>query len=54
MTTAFLNHLTKTLAQIDAEGMTKHERLISSPQAGKITANGKAVINLSERFCQMI
>ena len=46
MTTAFLNHMTKTLTQIDAEGMTKRERLISSPQAGKITANGKAVINL--------
>ncbi len=46
MTTTFLNHMTKTLAQIDAEGMTKRERLISTPQAGKITANGKAVINL--------
>ncbi len=46
MTTTFLSHMTKTLAQIDAEGMTKRERLISTPQAGKITANGKAVINL--------
>ena len=46
MTTAFLNHMTETLAQIDAEQMTKHERLISSPQSGQITANGKAVINL--------
>ncbi|MDE1132910.1 MAG: glycine C-acetyltransferase [Ascidiaceihabitans sp.] len=46
MTTAFLNHMTDTLAQIDAEQMTKHERLISSPQAGKIIANGKSVINL--------
>lgn len=43
---AFLNHITETLAQIDAEGMMKRERLISSPQAGKITANGKSVINL--------
>ncbi len=46
MTTAFLNHMTETLAQIDAEQMTKHERLISSPQAKQITANGKSVINL--------
>ena len=46
MTTAFLDHVVATLGQIDAEGMTKQERLISSPQAGKITANGKAVINL--------
>ncbi len=46
MTTAFLDHMTKTLAQIEAEGMTKRERLISSPQGGGIIANGKAVINL--------
>ena len=46
MTTAFLTHMTNTLAQIDAEKMTKHERLITSPQAGHVTANGKSVINL--------
>ncbi|WP_281990602.1 glycine C-acetyltransferase [Sulfitobacter geojensis] len=46
MTTAFLTHMTDTLAQIDAEKMTKHERLITSPQAGHVTANGKSVINL--------
>jgi len=46
MTEAFLNHLTETLAQIEAEQLTKHERLISSPQSGRITANGKSVINL--------
>lgn len=46
MTTAFLDHMTETLAQINAEQMTKRERLISSPQAGQITANGKSVINL--------
>ena len=38
--------MTETLAQIDAEQMTKRERLISSPQAGQITANGKLVVNL--------
>ena len=46
MTNAFLNHMTETLAQIDAEQLTKHERLISSPQAGQVTANGTSVINL--------
>lgn len=46
MTIAFLNHMTDTLAQIDAEQMTKNERLISSPQAEQITTDGKVVINL--------
>ncbi len=46
MTQAFLTHMNETLAQIDAEQMTKRERLISSPQAGQIIANGKSVINL--------
>ncbi len=46
MMTVFLDHITNTLTQIDAEGMTKRERLIMSPQSGKITANGKPIINL--------
>ena len=46
MTQAFLSHVNDTLTQIEAEQLTKRERLISSPQGGKITANGKAVINL--------
>ena len=46
MTTAFLDHINETLERIDAEKMMKHERLISSPQAEQITANGKWVINL--------
>lgn len=46
MTRAFLNHLTDTLAEIEAENLLKHERLISSPQAGKVTVNGETVINL--------
>ncbi len=46
MTKKFLDHVTNTLVQIDAEQLTKHERLITSPQAGLITANGKSVINL--------
>ena len=46
MTAAFLDHIIKTLTHIYPEGMTKRERLITSPQSGKITANGKPVINL--------
>ncbi|MDF3414800.1 glycine C-acetyltransferase [Sulfitobacter sp. M57] len=46
MTAAFLTHMNETLAQIDAEKMTKTERLITSAQAGHVTANGKPVINL--------
>ncbi|MEP3628943.1 MAG: glycine C-acetyltransferase [Hyphomicrobiales bacterium] len=46
MTHAFLSHMDDTLAQIEAEQLTKRERLITSPQGGKITANGKPVINL--------
>ncbi|HWT30858.1 MAG TPA: aminotransferase class I/II-fold pyridoxal phosphate-dependent enzyme, partial [Propylenella sp.] len=32
----FLAHLTDTLAAIDAEGLTKRERLITTPQSGHI------------------
>ena len=46
MTKAFFNNMTDTLEQIDAEQMTKRERLISSAQAGQIIADGKSVINL--------
>jgi glycine C-acetyltransferase len=35
------------LAEIEAAGLWKHERTITSPQAAHITTNGKAVIN----FC---
>jgi glycine C-acetyltransferase len=35
------------LAEIEAAGLWKHERLITSPQASHITTNGKEVIN----FC---
>jgi glycine C-acetyltransferase len=35
------------LAEIEAAGLWKHERLITSPQAAHITTNGKQVIN----FC---
>lgn len=36
-----------TLAEIEAAGLWKHERLITSPQAAHIRTNGKEVIN----FC---
>lgn len=46
MTQAFLTHMTDTLAQIDADGMTKRERLITSPQGGQIEVDGAQVLNL--------
>ena len=46
MTTAFLTDISNTLAQIDAEGLTKRERMITSPQGGEITVGGHKVINL--------
>lgn len=46
MSQSFLNHLNDTLQQIEADGLYKHERLITSPQAGEIEVGGKQVINL--------
>ena len=50
MSQAFLSHLTDALAQIEAEGLTKRERAIVSPQAGhiRIRADGgsREVLNL--------
>ena len=51
MTTAFLDHLNQTLADIAAEGLMKRERTITSAQGGRIsvTLDGRAhdrVINL--------
>ena len=43
---AFLSHLTETLARIEAEGLTKRERLITSPQGAHIDVGGRRVINL--------
>ena len=44
--TAFLNHLTQTLAGIEAEGLLKRERLISSAQGAHVTVAGRDLINL--------
>ncbi|NUH66859.1 glycine C-acetyltransferase [Sulfitobacter sp. S0837] len=46
MTKAFLDHMTDTLAEIDAEGMMKRERLITTPQGGEIAVGDRDVINL--------
>jgi glycine C-acetyltransferase len=43
----FLDHIGQTLAAIEAEGLTKRERLITSPQGGHVTVGGRDVINLS-------
>lgn len=42
----FLAHVAHTLAQIDAEGLTKHEREITSPQGGRIELGTRPAINL--------
>ncbi|SFI86843.1 glycine C-acetyltransferase [Aerobium aerolatum] len=42
----FLAHVAQTLAQIDAEGLTKHEREITSPQGGRIELGTRPAINL--------
>ncbi len=46
MSTAFLSHISTTLSEIEAEGLFKRERLITSPQGGEITVGGRKVINL--------
>jgi glycine C-acetyltransferase len=46
MSDAFLAHVTDTLAQIEAEGLYKVERMITSPQGGEITVADERVINL--------
>jgi glycine C-acetyltransferase len=46
MSSAFTAHLSETIAQIDADGLTKTERLITSPQAHSIAVDGRPMINL--------
>lgn len=46
MSDAFLTHIRETLDEIDAEGLTKRERLITSPQGAEIDVGGRQVINL--------
>lgn len=46
MSHAFLSHVSSTLDQIEAEGLYKRERMITSPQGGEITVGDREVINL--------
>lgn len=46
MTQAFLSHVADTLTQIEADGMLKREREITSPQGGRIDVGGREVLNL--------
>ncbi len=46
MSTAFLNDISETLTQIEADGLYKRERMITSPQGGEITVGDREVINL--------
>jgi glycine C-acetyltransferase len=47
MTTDFLRRIRDELSDIDAQGLTKPERVIVSPQGPAITVNGREVLN----FC---
>ena len=42
MSEAFLSHLRTVLSEIDAAGLTKRERLIASPQSGRIRVAGQS------------
>ena len=46
MSQAFYSHLSDTLSQIEADGLYKRERMITSPQAGEIQVGARNVINL--------
>ncbi|WP_299372547.1 glycine C-acetyltransferase [uncultured Tateyamaria sp.] len=46
MTQAFLTDVADTLARIEADGMMKRERMITSPQGGRIDVGDRAVLNL--------
>lgn len=46
MVSDFLTHVSEALDQIEADGLTKHERLIETPQAGEIAVGDKQLINL--------
>ena len=46
MSNAFLTHISDTLTQIEADGLYKRERMITSPQGGEISVGDRQVINL--------
>ncbi len=43
---AFLDHLRATLAGIEADGLLKRERAITSAQGARVSVNGRRVLNL--------
>ena len=43
---AFLDHITATLASIDAEGLMKRERLITGAQGAHVQMAGREMLNL--------
>jgi glycine C-acetyltransferase len=46
MSAAFDRHLEAQLARLEAEGLFKKERVLSSPQGAWVTADGRRVVNL--------
>ncbi|MDM7459779.1 MAG: aminotransferase class I/II-fold pyridoxal phosphate-dependent enzyme, partial [Paracoccus sp. (in: a-proteobacteria)] len=46
MSADFLSHIRATLDRIEAEGLMKRERLITSPQSTRVDVGGRQVINL--------
>lgn len=46
MTQAYLAHIQATLDEIAADGMTKRERSITSPQSRRVSVEARSVINL--------
>lgn len=46
MTHAFTRHIANTLTQIEADGLRKIEREITSPQSAEIKVDGRKIINL--------
>jgi len=46
MSDVFLEHLRGALAAIEADGLTKRERLIEGPQGGRIRVAGREMVNL--------
>ncbi len=46
MQTGYLDHLRTILADIEAKGLMKREREITSPQGGQVTVAGRQMVNL--------
>lgn len=46
MQAGYLDHLNTVLADIEAQGLMKRERQITSPQGGRVTVAGRQMVNL--------